>query len=804
MPTRLAYGLSALLIGVTALWGIGFSSAEWTDQSNTPMSIAAAPDWAGPTVVLAPLDAGIFGTVTVTATASDDRSDIGSVDLQYAPAAGGTWVSLTTGCTAGSGPSPVTYSCQWDTTTASDGDYLVRAVATDTAAPTPFTSTSASVPTQVANNASVVLAPVATPTRGVVTLSGTLLNAGNGSRSISFEYAVAGSGTWLSTGCGAGTTSDYSCSWDTSALNGAYDLRAVGTRGGTTFYDVQAGVQIDNTAPSASLTVPAGVLSGSVQLSVNASDAHTSVTSVTIDYRRQGDTGWTLCGAPTTAPYTCTVNTTSLQDGTYDFRAIATDAAGNTSPPSTQTRDVNNTAGTVSITLPATNATVSGSVVVAASASSPRGVNSVSMQYRAGSTGSFTQICSTATSPYTCLWDVSGFSNGAYELRAVMTETYGGGVIASSTVAVNVNNSLGSIVITSPMAGSTVRGTAALAATIVPASGKSVASVKFYGPGGDAGPALCTGAVTVPMSYGCSWNSTSVIYNATYQLTAVLTHGDGTKLTTSVVVMVDNVDGSVSITSPAAGYVRGSVNVVASASSNAGVTSVTIETRSTPSGSFSTLCTVTTAPYSCPWNTTGTTYGTREVRAVMTQGSGSPATSAPVAVTVDNRVLGAADVQVNNVLTPGTPAAGDTVTLTYSGLVDLNSIKSGWSGASTSVTLTFKDKGAVSPNTTSDFLDFSANLGRITFPQDYVAANKTVTFTGTMVADSSSPSAAPVTVVTITLGTTSGSADLKTVAVNQNAKQLAWTPSVVATDRFGTACAGAAAMESGTPLDVDF
>lgn len=801
MTARVAYVLSAMLLGVAAFAGMQVSSATFTDSSTTPTQVTAAADWASPTVVVTPLEPGIFGTVTVTATASDDRSDIGSVDLQYAPAGSGAWVTLTAGCTAGSGPSPLVYSCQWDTTTTADGDYEVRAVASDTATPIAFTGTSASIPTQVANNASVVLTTVPSPTRGAITLAGALLNAGNGSRSIRFEYAVAGSNTWQNApGCSVGTSSTYSCSFDTSGLNGLYDVRAVGARGGADFYDVQADVLIDNTAPLASLTVPPGVLSGSVELSVDASDAHTSVASVSIEYKRQGNSDWLACPTSANAPYICTLVSTSLPDATYDFRATATDTVGNTSPASTQTREINNVAGTVAISQPSAGATVSGSAVaVTASASSPRGVASVSIQFRSGSTGAFTEICADSSSPYACpSWNVSALPNGPYELRAVMTEVSGGGVATSGIVGVTVNNALGSVVFTSPTAGSTVAGTVAIAATAEPASGKSVQSVTFQGPGGDAQP-LCPPDLVAP--YACNWVSTTVAYDPTYQLRAVLTHTDGTKVTSTIVVKVDNVFGSTTSPTPTgSARLTGVVSLGTTVTSNAAASSVRIiATRTRPTGpaTLSIPCVAgagvppAAVPYTCAWDTSAIANADYTLRseATLANGTSIVLSSLPES-SVQVRNLRGHDVQTP--IGDGKLGNKDKLELTYSDQVALSSIVTGWNTGNATVSISVNNNG------TTDYLAFpNTNLGTIQLGGDYVTTSLSVS--ASVTASLVSVDGVDVTRLTLTLGNPGNSF----ILTSATASAMTWTPSALVTATGGGTCATTPVSESGTN-DRDF
>lgn len=244
------------------------------------------------------LPAGIFGTTTVTATAVDARSGIGSVTLEYATAGGTTWTPITTGCTAVSGASPLVYSCQWATTGVLDGDYQVRAHATDTASPIAYSATSTAVTSQVANSTSVVLTTVLDHARGTISLTAGFLQPVSGTTRLYVEYLTGV--TWNPIGnCTPDNVQSMTCSWNTTAVpTDTYVLRARAEKGSQGWTDEQSGVVVDNQAPTVtSLTVPPGVLSGSALLTATASDAVSSVASVTFDY--QPASGHGFPGEPT-------------------------------------------------------------------------------------------------------------------------------------------------------------------------------------------------------------------------------------------------------------------------------------------------------------------------------------------------------------------------------------------------------------------------------------------------------------------------------------------------------------------------
>ncbi|MGI8524454.1 MAG: Ig-like domain-containing protein [Nocardioides sp.] len=434
MLRRLLFPLLAAALALAAMSGVPASDATFVSTSTYGAQVSAAADWAAPTVSVTSPGANIAGTTTISATAADTGTGVASVVIAYSTSDSGTWTTL---CTDTSAP----YSCSWATTGVADGSYDLVAIATDNAS---FTATSETVTTRVANNLQVVLAPIADPVRGSVTLKADYLNPSPTiALKLYFEYVAAGGNNWTAVpGCGntGATSTTRTCTW-ASTVTGDYDIRAVGTNGGsTTLYDYQYGVTIDNTAPSVALTVPTGTLSGTVRMSATATDADAGMDSVAFQYRKTGAASFTTACTVSGTPYACSLNTTALTDGGYDFRAIGTDLAGNTTTTATQTRTVDNTISSVSITSPSAGATVRGTVSVTADASSNRGVSKVVFETRATGTSTWTALCTTTTSPYTCAWNTSAIVTGNYDLHAVLTDG-GGTVTTSATVAVSIDNS---------------------------------------------------------------------------------------------------------------------------------------------------------------------------------------------------------------------------------------------------------------------------------------------------------------------------------------------------------------------------
>ncbi|WP_043498392.1 Ig-like domain-containing protein [Georgenia sp. SUBG003] len=419
--------LRLLVLLVLALAGTAgfpaFSTAAFTSTTtHAPSTVVAAPDWTPPTVSLRTPAVPAQSTVTLTADAADGETGVASVTIEHLAANGSSWVTV---CTVSTEP----YSCGWDTTRVADGGYSLRARATDRAG---YSAVSETVRTTVANKLLVVLAEPGETVRGTVALGATLYNAGTSAYSVRVEYAPAGTTGWK-TLCSA-TAAPYTCSWTTNGFgNEEYDLRAVALSGSTVVATsaVVPGVLVDNELPRVTMTDPGTPLSGTRTFQAVATDNVSGIAAVTLQRTPSGTTSWTTYCTVTDAPYSCRADTTTLADGAYSFRAVATDVAGNTTTSAAVTnRVVDNTVSAVSLEDP--GAFLAGQVTVRATASSTAGVRSVTIQAAATGSSAWTDLCTTATAPYTCTWDTTTVPNGLYDLRAVLVD--GKGVTTTSAL----------------------------------------------------------------------------------------------------------------------------------------------------------------------------------------------------------------------------------------------------------------------------------------------------------------------------------------------------------------------------------
>ena len=471
---------------------------------------------------------------------------------------------------------------------------------------------------------SVMLTDPGTPLRGTVTLDATTAGP---IVSVTIQRSPAGAGTW--TNICTDPSSPYSCSFDTSVPgDGLYDLRATADTGsGTLTSPVIADRRIDNTAPSVNMTDPGTPLSGTVSLAATATDVGGSgVSSVTIQRSPAGAGTWTDVCSDSSSPYSCSFDTTSVGDALYDFRAVGTDVAGNSANSTSINRRIDNVVPTTSLTDP--SSPLRGTVTLDATASDGGGILNVKIQRSPAGAGTWTDICTDATSPYSCSFDTTGVGDGLYDLRALATDNASRS--ASSTVSNRrVDNTAPSVAMTDP--GSPLSGSITLGATATDIGGSGVANVVIQRSPAGAGTwtDICTDSA---FPYSCSFDTTSV-GDALYDFRAVGTDVAGNSANSTVTNRrIDNVVPTVSLTDPGAN-IRGTISLDATASDGGGILNVKIQRSPVGLGIWTDICTDASSPYSCSTDTsTWGGDGLYDLRAIATDNGSRTNTS-----TVGNR-----------------------------------------------------------------------------------------------------------------------------------------------------------------------
>src|SRR5262249_40668169 len=393
------------------------------------------------------------GTVTLGATPAADGSGIKSVAFEHSPAGAGTWTTIGTDTT---GPAP--YTTPWDTTAVADGHYDLRIVITDNA----HNVTTSDLPDKVVDNTSPNVATVGAPTEGQIvtgTVSISASAADATSPIASVEFSVRG------TSVGTDTTAPFSFNWDTTGgPDGAATIQIVVTdMAGNSTTSAVRNVTVDNVAPAPTLAAPGQNLSGTVSLSAS-SDPDT----VQVDFERRpaGGGSWVTIASDSSLPWGASLDTTTLPDGLYDFRAVASDGSGQTgaSPVRANIR-IDNTAPTGSLTAPAAGAIVGGSNVALSSSVSDGGSGVASVRYELRPTGggAYAQVASSSGAPFSATWDATTVATGSYDLRPVITDR-AGTPFAGAAVTLNVDVTSPTVTLASP--GATISGTVTLSAKV--------------------------------------------------------------------------------------------------------------------------------------------------------------------------------------------------------------------------------------------------------------------------------------------------------------------------------------------------
>jgi len=191
----------------------------------------------------------------------------------------------------------------------------------------------------------------------------------------------------------------------------------------------------DTQPPTAPGTPNAAPSAGQVALSWTASVDNVGV--VRYDVHRSTTPGFTPSAANRIAqPAGTTYVDTGLAQGTYYYRVVAEDAAGNPSASSGEVAAAvpDSTPPTVSVSSPTAGATVSGTVSLGASASDTGGVAGVKFTVDGVDVGA-----EDTTSPYTGSWDTTQATNGQHVVRAVARDAAGNSA-TSAGVTVTVSN----------------------------------------------------------------------------------------------------------------------------------------------------------------------------------------------------------------------------------------------------------------------------------------------------------------------------------------------------------------------------
>ena len=271
------------------------------------------------------------------------------------------------------------------------------------------------------------------------TVSGTITinaNAGDDNGVTQVEFFIDGSATPHATD----TSNPYSCSWDTNGVaDGPHNITATATDTIAQTTSNTIGVTVDNIddPPTVAITAPgdgATVLGAAVNITADASDDD-SVTQVDF-YIDDTDGSGVPLATDTTAPYSCTWDSTAVTDGAHNITAKATDSIAQTNLDTIGvTVDNIDDPPTVSITNPGDGDTVKGTITITADASDDDSVNQVEFFYDSSSIG----VDSNGADGWSTDWNTTGVGDGPYDIKATATDTKPQ-TADSATIGVTVDN----------------------------------------------------------------------------------------------------------------------------------------------------------------------------------------------------------------------------------------------------------------------------------------------------------------------------------------------------------------------------
>ena len=273
------------------------------------------------------------------------------------------------------------------------------------------------------NTVAVALTNPGSPLRGSVPLTATAASD-RGITSVVFSSAPAGTSTWT-VACSK-TVAPYTCTFDTTLVaDGLRDIRAVATdSAGYTRTSTVTLRRVDNTAPTATTTDPAR-RSPAPSPSPAPPPTPGAPASPTSRLEYKSTTGaWTALCSQATSPISCAWNTTSLADGLYDLRTIATDRAGNqTISAPVYNRRVDNTAPTVTMTDPGTP--LDGTITLASTSADGNGSGVARSGTSTSSAPEAGARPAPPAAPVSCTLNTAAHADGLYDFRAIATDGVG-------------------------------------------------------------------------------------------------------------------------------------------------------------------------------------------------------------------------------------------------------------------------------------------------------------------------------------------------------------------------------------------
>src|SRR5436309_13273795 len=404
MVTRHQLSVSSLQPGTAYHCRVRSTDAKNNSAVSGDLGCSTSKDITAPTVsITSPAaNATLSGTVTLTADASDN---VAVANVQFKVDNANTGIAITA----------APYSYALNTTTLSDGNHILTAVATDTSR---NTATSTGVPVKVNNP---TLAPSITslnPTSGLVGASVTIAAANFG--------ATQGTSTVTFNGTAATATSWSATSIVVPVPAGATTGNVVVTVGGVASNAVSFTVTVP--APSiTSLNPTSGLIGTSVTIAGANFGATQGPSTVTFNGIAAAPTSWSATSIVVPVPAGATTGNVVVTVGGAASNGVSFTVQSDTTPP------------VVTVTAPANGATVSGTITLTATATDPDSPVSF-VQFLVDGASAGPQVTSV---PYSTSLDTTTLTNGSHTVAAAAQDPSGNRG-TSTGVTITVSNTTGS------------------------------------------------------------------------------------------------------------------------------------------------------------------------------------------------------------------------------------------------------------------------------------------------------------------------------------------------------------------------
>jgi large repetitive protein len=318
-----ADGLTVFFVaqGTCSLTAHVAQGANYDSAVGTPQTLSISASSPSTNVLYPSSGASVSGRSSLV-----DASAVNAAAVQVFLVGGSYGLSGDAICAA----TPTLYGwlCDWDTTTAANGNYLLQSMATNTNGST----RSAFVAITVDNPApstSVVI-----PSDGTAIAGNPSLDAAASPGVTKVQYEITGgSYNHVTVATAAPTIYGWLASWNTTAFpNGAYAVQSVASyAGGVSGTSAPINVTVNNAGPSTAVVVPSNTasLSGTTQhLDASASSGVAQVVYQVSGGPSDLNDVKIATASPTIYGWLATWNTTTVPDGAYTLQSVASYAGG--------------------------------------------------------------------------------------------------------------------------------------------------------------------------------------------------------------------------------------------------------------------------------------------------------------------------------------------------------------------------------------------------------------------------------------------------------------------------------------------